>query len=73
MIRVLTGAVVTFATDSINAAHDVVSGWILSCKENRRTVLEIIKRTGNLQPVGCLRSLRLSTGIASTSHVTPRA
>ena len=32
-------AVVMFAADSINAAHDVVSGWILSCKENRRTVL----------------------------------
>ena len=33
------GAVVMFAADSINAAHDVVSGWILSCTENRRTVL----------------------------------
>ena len=27
------GAVVMFAADSINAAHDVVFGWILSSKE----------------------------------------
>ena len=33
------GAVVMFAVDSINAAHDVVSGSILSSKKNRTTFL----------------------------------
>ena len=74
MIRVLltansAGAVVMFSADSINAAQDVVFGWILSSKEKDGS-LNQIKRSENVQPVGCLRSLRLSTGIASRSHVT---
>ena len=62
-----------FAANSINAAHDVVFGWIISSKEkndslNNKTYWKRAAR------VGCLRSLCLSTGIASTSRVTePRA